>query len=52
MIFNTWDYYLLFLLPASIVFRMTHPAIRPWILASTGCFFFTYFSYTQLGGAF
>ncbi len=51
MIFNTWDYYLLFLLPASIVFRMTHPAIRPWILASTGCFFFTYFSYTQLGGA-
>ena len=51
MIFNTWDYYLLFLLPASVVFRVARPSIRPWILAVTGSLFFAYFSYTQLGGA-
>ena len=51
MIFNTWDYYLLFLLPASVVFRIARPSIRPWILAVTGSLFFAYFSYTQLGGA-
>ena len=51
MIFNTWDYYLLFLLPAAILFRVSRTAFRPWILAVSGCLFFTYFSYTQLGGA-
>lgn len=51
MIFNTWDYFLLFLLPASILFRFSRSAIRPWILFGSGCLFFVYFSYTQLGGA-
>ena len=51
MIFNTWDYYLLFLLPASLTFRIVRPSVRPWVLAFSGCLFFVYFSYTQLGGA-
>lgn len=50
MIFNTWDYFLLFLVPAAILFRAARPAARPWIAASYGCLFFAYFSYTQLGG--
>lgn len=51
MIFNTWDYFLLFLVPAAILFRVARPAARPWIAAAYGCLFFVYFSYTQLGGA-
>src|SRR5262249_12099609 len=51
MIFNTWDYFLLFLLPAAVLFRSARPNARPWILAGSGCLFFVYFSYTQLGGA-
>lgn len=50
MIFNTWDYFLLFLVPAAILFRAARPAARPWIASSYGCLFFAYFSYTQLGG--
>jgi len=51
MIFNTWDYYLLFLIPAAILFRLVRSPLRPWIVFGSGCLFFTYFSYTQLGGA-
>ena len=51
MIFNTWDYYLLFLLPAAVLFRLMRSSIRPWIIVLSGCLFFVYFSYTQLGGA-
>ncbi len=51
MIFNTWDYYLLFLVPSAILFRVSRPSIRPWIIVFGGSAFFVYFSYTQLGGA-
>ena len=51
MIFNSWDYYLLFLIPAAIVFRLAEPRVRPWIVFASGSLFFTYFSYTQFGGA-
>ena len=51
MIFNTWDYYLLFLLPAAFFSRAASSSLRPWILAFSGSLFFLYFSYTQLGGA-
>ncbi|HUN60957.1 MAG TPA: MBOAT family O-acyltransferase [Candidatus Sulfotelmatobacter sp.] len=51
MIFNTWDYYLLFLIPAALLFRLARPAVRPWIIVLSGCLFFVYFSFTQLGGA-
>jgi alginate O-acetyltransferase complex protein AlgI len=51
MIFNTWDYYLLFLFAAALLFRISPQSFRPWIIVASGCLFFVYFSYTQLGGA-
>jgi len=50
MIFNSWDYYLLFLIPASICFRLAGPRLRPWVVFASGSLFFVYFSYTQFGG--
>jgi len=51
MIFNTWDYYVLFLLPSAVLFRIVSQRARPWVIFLSGSLFFTYFSYTQLGGA-
>ena len=50
MIFNTWDYYLLFLLPSAMLFRVLNTRYRPWVVLGSGSLFFLYFSYTQLGG--
>jgi len=50
MIFNTWDYYILFLIPSAILFRAADQRIRPWVIFLSGSLFFSYFSYTQLGG--
>lgn len=50
MIFNTWDYYFLFLFPSAVLFRLASRRVRPWVIFLSGSFFFTYFSYTQLGG--
>jgi alginate O-acetyltransferase complex protein AlgI len=50
MIFNSWDYYLLFLIPSAILCRLASPARRPWVIFLSGGLFFTYFSYTQFGG--
>ena len=50
MIFNGWDYYVLFLVPSAILFRSASERARPWVIFATGCLFFVYFSYTQLGG--
>jgi alginate O-acetyltransferase complex protein AlgI len=50
MIFNTWDYYLLFLLPSALLFRILNTRYRPWVVLGSGSLFFLYFSYTQLGG--
>jgi alginate O-acetyltransferase complex protein AlgI len=50
MIFNSWDYYLLFLIPSAILCRWASPGRRPWVIFLSGSLFFTYFSYTQLGG--
>jgi alginate O-acetyltransferase complex protein AlgI len=50
MIFNGWDYYLLFLIPSAIAFRLAAPRVRPWIIFVGGSLFFLYFSYTQFGG--
>ena len=50
MIFNTWDYYLLFLIPSAILCRAASPRLRPWVIFMSGGLFFTYFSYTQFGG--
>jgi alginate O-acetyltransferase complex protein AlgI len=50
MIFNTWAYYLFFLVPSAILFRLSPPRCRPWVIVAGGSGFFLYFSYTELGG--
>ncbi|MBC8137721.1 MAG: MBOAT family protein [Fibrella sp.] len=51
MIFNTFYYFFVFLLPASLLFRRASDTLRPWILALSGAIFFIYFSLTTVGGA-
>lgn len=50
MIFNTWAYYLLFLIPSAALFRLVPPRFRPWVIVLGGSLFFLFFSYTTLGG--
>jgi len=50
MIFNTWAYYLFFLFPSAIAFRLCAPRHRPWVIVAGGSLFFLFFSYTALGG--
>jgi alginate O-acetyltransferase complex protein AlgI len=50
MIFNTWAYYLFFLVPSAILFRLSPLRFRPWVIVAGGSAFFLYFSYTELGG--
>jgi alginate O-acetyltransferase complex protein AlgI len=50
MIFNTFAYYLLFLVPAAVIFRCVKEGWKPWICVGFGAAFFTYFSLTQFGG--
>lgn len=50
MIFNTFAYYLLFLLPSALIFRRAAPPWRPWVLVGFGLAFFVYFSFTALAG--
>ena len=50
MIFNTVAYYILFLIPAALFFRVSAAWLRPWICAGFGIGFFVYFSATQFGG--
>src|SRR5690242_12299860 len=51
MIFNTFAYFILFLAPAAILFRLVRPAVQPWICLAFGAGFFVFFSLTQVGGA-
>jgi len=50
MIFNTFAYFILFLAPAAILFRLVRPALQPWVCLSFGAAFFVFFSLTQVGG--
>ncbi len=50
MIFNTFGYYFLFLIPAAILFRVAKPNVQPWICSFFGAAFFIYFSLSQIGG--
>src|SRR5438093_1279533 len=52
MIFNTVVYYLCFLIPAAVLFRLVGPRLQPWICALFGGGFFVYFSMTVLGSRF
>jgi alginate O-acetyltransferase complex protein AlgI len=49
LIFNTFAYYLLFLIPSAILFRTASAQARPWVCAIFGISFFVYFSATQFG---
>jgi alginate O-acetyltransferase complex protein AlgI len=52
MIFNTFGYYLLFLFPAAILFRLVRPDLRPIVCSIMGAAFFVFYSLTQFGGYF
>jgi alginate O-acetyltransferase complex protein AlgI len=49
MIFDTFSYFFVFLLPAAILFRAVRPALRPWVIVLSGCLFFAKFSYDLNG---
>ena len=50
MIFNTFAYFILFLVPAAILFRLVAPEARQWVCGLFGAAFFVFFSLTQIGG--
>jgi alginate O-acetyltransferase complex protein AlgI len=50
MIFNTFDYYILFLLPAVLAFKLASVRWRPWVIALSASAFFIYFSLRGFGG--
>lgn len=50
MIFNTFAYFLLFLLPAACLFRLAPARWRAPVLAISGGSFFVFFSLTAVGG--
>ena len=50
MIFNTFAYFFLFLMPAAVLFRLVGPPLRPWECVFSGVGFFVYFSVTVMAG--
>ncbi|HKV54978.1 MAG TPA: MBOAT family O-acyltransferase [Candidatus Binataceae bacterium] len=50
MIFNTFDYYLLFLFPAALAFKLASDQWRPWVLTLSASLFYIYFSLHGFGG--
>ena len=50
MIFNTFAYFAIFLLPSALTFRAAPAPWRPWILAATGAAFFVWFAPAVAGG--
>ena len=50
MIFNTFAYFIVFLVPAAILFRLVRPAAQPWVCLIFGAAFFAFFSLVQIGG--
>lgn len=50
MIFNTFAYYLLFLFPSAILFRIVPQHLRSWVCTLFGVTFFIYFSLLISGG--
>ena len=50
MIFNTLDYYILFLLPAALAFKLAPVPWRPWVITLSASGFFVYFSLRGFGG--
>lgn len=52
MIFNTFSYYVFFLLPSAILFRLVKADWRPIVCIIGGSSFFLYYSLTQFGHYF
>jgi alginate O-acetyltransferase complex protein AlgI len=50
MIFNSFAYFILFLVPAAITFRLVRPAAQPWVCLVFGAAFFVFFSLMEIGG--
>ncbi|HEY3863526.1 MAG TPA: MBOAT family O-acyltransferase [Verrucomicrobiae bacterium] len=50
MIFNTFAYFILFLVPAAVLFRQVRAAWQPWVCLLFGGAFFVFFSLKQAGG--
>ncbi len=50
MIFNTFDYYFFFLIPAALAFKLSPLPWRPWVIVLSACFFYVYFSLLGFGG--
>lgn len=50
MIFNSFDYYLLFLFPAALLFKLASAKWRPWVIALSAAAFYIYFSLNGFGG--
>jgi len=49
LIFNTFSYYFLFLIPAAILFRVVSLQLRPWVIVLFGSLFFVFFAYGMAG---
>ena len=50
MIFNTFDYYFFFLIPAALAFKLSPLPWRPWVIVLSASFFYVYFSLLGFGG--
>ncbi|MFZ0681150.1 MBOAT family O-acyltransferase [Candidatus Binatus sp.] len=50
MIFNTFSYYVLFLLPSAVLFKVAPINWRPWVLILSASLFYLYFSMHGFGG--
>ncbi len=50
MIFNEITYFLLFLLPAVVLFHCSPPRLKPWVISAFGASFFIYYGYLHFGG--
>ncbi len=49
MIFNTFAYYLAFLLPSAALYRIAPAGLRTWVIVLFGSGFFLYFAYGMAG---
>jgi alginate O-acetyltransferase complex protein AlgI len=50
VVFNRVAYFILFLVPAALLFRCVRPALQAWVCALFGAAFFVFFSLTEIGG--
>jgi alginate O-acetyltransferase complex protein AlgI len=49
LIFNTFIYYVMFLVPAAVIYRLVPRRFGPWVIVVFGSGFFLYFAYSMAG---